>query len=354
MPHPADIDRKHAPGDLLAPLPADSSQLAAVLAAAQGRDFVLIGPPGTGKSQTITNIIADQLGRGRTVLFVAEKSAALDVVHRRLERHGFASITADQIDTTRTRARGVADLKAFLDFANRGPVALAAQDNGSAGPAESPFEEAVRDALAAKGWEVHSQIGVSGFQIDLGVRHPDHAGVWLAGVECDGARYHSSATARDRDRIRQAVLEGLGWKILRIWSTDWFRAPVATISRIDGHLRALLETDRERRAEEDARQDAVEEAAPFSDETAGRPAPAPGAQHTDTGERQESVEERALLFADKAVGASSAPSPLRAVQPSSERFFDDDYSADRRERGWRHAPLQDRRGHRRVAQCHLL
>lgn len=91
MPQPADIDRKHAPADLLAPLPVDSSQLAAVMAAAQQRDFVLIGPPGTGKSQTITNIIADQLGRGRTVLFVAEKAAALDVVHRRLERHGLGT-----------------------------------------------------------------------------------------------------------------------------------------------------------------------------------------------------------------------------------------------------------------------
>lgn len=91
MPQPADIDRKHAPAELLAPLPADSSQLAAVMAAAQQRDYVLIGPPGTGKSQTITNIIADQLGRGRTVLFVAEKAAALDVVHRRLERHGLGT-----------------------------------------------------------------------------------------------------------------------------------------------------------------------------------------------------------------------------------------------------------------------
>nr|WP_299482034.1 DUF3320 domain-containing protein [Cypionkella sp.] len=79
------------------------------------------------------------------------------------------------------------------------------------------------------------------------MRHPDHAGTWLVGVECDGARYHSSATARDRDRIRQAVLEGLGWSILRIWSTDWFRNPVATADRVDGLLREVLEKDRQRR-----------------------------------------------------------------------------------------------------------
>jgi len=91
MPMPEEIDHRHAPADILAPLPADSSQLAAVVAAAERRDFVLIGPPGTGKSQTITNIISDQLARGRTVLFVAEKAAALDVVQRRLVRQGLGS-----------------------------------------------------------------------------------------------------------------------------------------------------------------------------------------------------------------------------------------------------------------------
>ena len=81
---PEEIDRRRLPRDLLTPLPADSSQLAAVLAASEGRDFILVGPPGTGKSQTITNIIAQCLGEAKTVLFVAEKAAALDVVHRRL------------------------------------------------------------------------------------------------------------------------------------------------------------------------------------------------------------------------------------------------------------------------------
>ena len=85
---PKEIDHRRLPRDLLTPLPADSSQLAAVLAASEGRDFVLVGPPGTGKSQTITNIIAQCLGEAKTVLFVAEKAAALDVVHRRLVATG--------------------------------------------------------------------------------------------------------------------------------------------------------------------------------------------------------------------------------------------------------------------------
>ena len=85
---PENIDYHYSPQNILTPLPADSSQLAAVLAASEGHNFVLIGPPGTGKSQTITNIIAQCLGSGKTVLFVAEKAAALDVVQRRLEKIG--------------------------------------------------------------------------------------------------------------------------------------------------------------------------------------------------------------------------------------------------------------------------
>ncbi len=87
---PSELDTRLSPRDLVTPLPADSSQLAAVVAAAEGRDFVLIGPPGTGKSQTISNIIAQCLAAGRTVLFVAEKAAALDVVHRRLAAYGLS------------------------------------------------------------------------------------------------------------------------------------------------------------------------------------------------------------------------------------------------------------------------
>ena len=67
------------------------------------------------------------------------------------------------------------------------------------------------EAFRAKGWEVRTQIGVSGFRVDLGVVHPDRAGSYLSGIECDGARYHSPATVRDRDKVRQVVLEGLGW-----------------------------------------------------------------------------------------------------------------------------------------------
>ncbi|TGQ80079.1 hypothetical protein EN849_32040, partial [Mesorhizobium sp. M2D.F.Ca.ET.206.01.1.1] len=86
-----ELDRHYAPSDMVLLLPADSSQTAASLAAAEGRDFVIIGPPGTGKSQTIAKMIANCLSVGKTVLLVAEKTAALDVVYRRLREHGLGA-----------------------------------------------------------------------------------------------------------------------------------------------------------------------------------------------------------------------------------------------------------------------
>ena len=88
MPTPRQIDTRYTPAEIVHPLPADSSQLSAVMAASEGHDLVIVGPPGTGKSQTIANLIAQCLAVGKTVLFVAEKTAALDVVHRRLREHG--------------------------------------------------------------------------------------------------------------------------------------------------------------------------------------------------------------------------------------------------------------------------
>ena len=92
-------------------------------------------------------------------------------------------------------------------------------------PPDSPFEKEVADALREHGFQVDHQIGSAGYFIDLGVKDPERPGRYLLGIECDGATYHSAQSARDRDRLRQQVLEGLGWRIHRIWSTDWFRAP---------------------------------------------------------------------------------------------------------------------------------
>lgn len=140
----------------------------------------------------------------------------------RCEVRIFSSLRPEHIDLSRTKARGVADLKAYLDFAINGPGALLRQALPTGREPDSPFELEVMNMLRNHGWEVHPQVGVSGYRIDLGIVNPHARGSYLLGIECDGATYHSAASARDRDRLRQMILEGLGWKIHRIWSTDWW------------------------------------------------------------------------------------------------------------------------------------
>jgi very-short-patch-repair endonuclease len=102
---------------------------------------------------------------------------------------------------------------------------------------DSPFEEAVARVIREAGFHVHSQVGVSSFRIDLGVIDPPKPGEYILGVECDGAAYHSARSARDRDRLRQEVLEGLGWRLHRIWSTDWFRSPQRESAKLLASIR---------------------------------------------------------------------------------------------------------------------
>lgn len=146
----------------------------------------------------------------------------------------FSGLRGDQIDLTRTRARGVKDLKHFLEYAERGPRALiAATSSSTHAEADSEFERMVAERIRRAGYDVHHQVGCSGYRVDLAVVDPSASGRYLLGVECDGATYHRAATARDRDKLRQAVLEDLGWTLHRIWSTDWWH-------NADGEIEKLL------------------------------------------------------------------------------------------------------------------
>ncbi|MFT5427152.1 MAG: very-short-patch-repair endonuclease [Gammaproteobacteria bacterium] len=158
----------------------------------------------------------------------------------------FSSFDSSMIDLSRTSALAVEHLKHYLEFAEKGPVALSEQSTAAYGvdQFDSDFEQAVAWALRDKGWKVQTQIGVSKFRVDLGVIHPDFPGVYLAGIECDGATYHGSPSARDRDRVRQLILENLGWRLVRLWSTDYFQDPDEAISRIDRRLNDILAVDR--------------------------------------------------------------------------------------------------------------
>lgn len=134
-----------------------------------------------------------------------------------------SSMHYTDIDLKRTSAEGAKLLREYLDYAENGDIAL--ERAISVSPFEqfdSDFELEVCDYLRSKGFAVDTQVGCSGFRIDLGLKMPNTSDYVLA-IECDGATYHSSRNARDRDRLRQEILERMGWKFYRIWSTDWFR-----------------------------------------------------------------------------------------------------------------------------------
>ncbi len=132
-----------------------------------------------------------------------------------------SSIRSDDIRDTGNE--GVRHLKRYLDFADRGVVAVAVPVSDTGGDAESPFEEAVLTAIRSWGYDPEPQVGHAGYRIDMAVRDPAKPGAYALGIECDGAMYHSSRVARDRDRLRQQVLEDLGWRLHRIWGPAWYR-----------------------------------------------------------------------------------------------------------------------------------
>ncbi|WP_158806947.1 DUF3320 domain-containing protein, partial [Beijerinckia sp. L45] len=147
----------------------------------------------------------------------------------------FASFGAGDIALERTKGEGARVLKRFLQYAETGVL----EEHRSVGEGcDSPFEENVSDAIEAMGYRVERQIGSAGFRIDLAVRHPDQPGRFMLAIECDGATYHSALWARERDRMRQEVLENLGWRFHRIWSTDWFYRRGAQLERLRMALEA--------------------------------------------------------------------------------------------------------------------
>lgn len=137
-----------------------------------------------------------------------------------------SSILPDDIDLERTNSKGAKLLRAYLSYAKNGPKVLQHELHYSESVIfESPFEESVYNFLIDSGYKVKTQVGSSGYRIDLAVESPIRNGLLVLGIECDGAAYHSARTARERDRLRQTILEDIGWTIYRIWSTDWIKDP---------------------------------------------------------------------------------------------------------------------------------
>ena len=181
------------------------------VAPGQSRPFLNFGPVSRDGGERRLNVLASR-ARERCVVF--------------------SSITAADIPVD-SDVRGTRMLRALLSYAETGKLGSGTLSGGGF---DSPFEEAVARFIRESGFHAHSQVGVGGFRIDLGVVDPSRPGEYILGVECDGAAYHSARSARDRDRLRQEVLEGMGWRLHRIWSTDWFRNPPREADRLSAAI----------------------------------------------------------------------------------------------------------------------
>lgn len=150
--------------------------------------------------------------------------------------HIFSSMYSTDIAPKDSSSRGVVALKNFLRYAETG---FLHEEKITNKEPDSDFEIAVIEALKAHGYECEPQLGVAGYFLDIVVKNPNNPQEYLIAIECDGATYHSAKSSRDRDRLRQQVLEGLGWKIHRIWSTDWFKNAQEQINLILNKLKSM-------------------------------------------------------------------------------------------------------------------
>ncbi|MCP3679756.1 MAG: DUF559 domain-containing protein [Gammaproteobacteria bacterium] len=141
--------------------------------------------------------------------------------------HIFSSMKSE--DVVLSAHKGVRSLKAFLEYCDKRHLDV---PRHTGKPSDSDFEISVINALKEHGYDCEPQLGVSGYFLDIAVIDPGRPGRFLMGIECDGATYHSAKSTRDRDRLRQDILEELGWEIRRIWSSDWFNNPAAHLEPI--------------------------------------------------------------------------------------------------------------------------
>lgn len=141
----------------------------------------------------------------------------------------FSSITDEDIDLERGRGKGTAALKLFMHYARTGRMHINADQDPQK---EGVFEQEVAAALRARGYDLHANVGVAGFFVDIAIADPDKPGRYVLGIECDGGSYRDARSARDRDRLREQALRDKGWNVHRVWSSEWFRRPSAELDAL--------------------------------------------------------------------------------------------------------------------------
>ncbi|PPT84080.1 DNA helicase [Xanthomonas arboricola pv. zantedeschiae] len=147
----------------------------------------------------------------------------------------FSSISDEDIDPERGKGKGTLALKLFLHYARTGRLNTAVEARDVK---HSVFEQEVAAALRSRGYDLHTDVGIAGFFVDIAVSDPQRPGRYVLGIECDGQSYRDAKSARDRDRLRESVLKDKGWQVYRIWSSDWFHRPEAELERLIAAIEA--------------------------------------------------------------------------------------------------------------------
>ena len=198
------------------------------------RDVIIFsvgyGPDEAGKISTNFGALNKDKGWRRLNVGITRARQRVEVV---------ASMRAGEIPPSTNE--NVEYFRAYLDYADRGRQVLAVPYSSTGLDPESPFEESVLATIRGWGYTVEPQVGAAGFRVDIGVRHPAYPGMFALGVECDGYQYHSAPAARDRDRLRDQILTGLGWRLHRIWGTAWYRDRATEEARLRAGIQEAID-----------------------------------------------------------------------------------------------------------------
>lgn len=133
------------------------------------------------------------------------------------------SIQPEDIDLDKTKSEGVRMLRSYIEFASRTQKEVIPAKKKNRLYEIDIFSESVAAYLEKQGYKVKRNIGTSDYTVDMAIEHPEISGVYIAGIECDGDSYQMARTVRDRDHLRSTVMERMGWKMYRIWSTEWIQ-----------------------------------------------------------------------------------------------------------------------------------
>ena len=169
-----------------------------------------------------------------------ERRLNVAVSRARCEMLVFSTMTSDQIDLRRTKAKGVEGLKHFLEYAERQTLARRPQSDSDS--ADRIIAEQIADRLQRAGYPAMIQLGRSSFKVNLAVALPSAPDCYRLGILIDGETYRRTQTTRDREVGQPGVLGNLNWEVMRVWSPDWFRQPDLVIERILTRLNSLPES----------------------------------------------------------------------------------------------------------------